>query len=133
MPLTIDSLRQLGVDEEQAAAIAEALENDRRAEREAAAKREAYRELLRRTGVSERRLDAVLRVSDTDGLTLTPEGRLAGEDELAENVRREWSDFIVTAAERGVAAPRPPQAGASDLDSLSDADFYRAVYKARKF
>ena len=75
----------------------------------------------------------MLRVSDLDGLELMPDGGLREEPAIIDRVRREWSDFIVTTAERGAEVPKPPQAAAVDLESLSDAEFYRATYETRKY
>lgn len=73
-----------------------------RAEKEA-----AYRTLLREAGISERRLDAVLRVSDIDRLRLE-DGRLQDAERLRDEIREEWSDFIAAASTRGARTPTPP-------------------------
>ena len=73
-----------------------------------AAKEKAYRELLKAAGISEKRIDAVLKVSDVDGVELDDKGTIKGAKELTESVKSEWSDFIVTTTTKGADTPNPP-------------------------
>ena len=106
-----------------------------RAEQEAgrllSEKRAAYRSLLSRAGIAERYLDSVLRVSDLSSLTLE-NGKIPGEDEKAEAIRREFSDFIMTAETSGTRVPMPPASAPVNYDAMSDADYYAATYKQGK-
>ena len=82
--------------------------------REAAAdrrrlKERLYRELLRETGVAEKRMDAILRVTDLDAFGLE-DGTLTERAGLAEAIRREWADFIAVKETRGAKVETPPQA-----------------------
>jgi len=52
-----------------------------------AAKENAYRELLKEAGVSEKRIEAVLKVSDVDGVELTDKGEIKGADKLTASIR----------------------------------------------
>lgn len=72
------------------------------------AKENAYRALLKEVGISEKRIDAVLRVSDVDGVELTDKGVIKGADKIAESIKVEWADFIVTTETKGVDTPNPP-------------------------
>lgn len=74
----------------------------------AAKKRSAYRQLLKDTGISEKRIDAVLKVSDFDTLELGEDGKFVNADKLAEDIRTEWGDFIATQKEEGATVPNPP-------------------------
>lgn len=73
-----------------------------------AAKSNAYRELLKAAGISEKRIDAVLRVSDVDGVELDKSGKIKGADKLSESIAAEWADFITTTETVGVETPTPP-------------------------
>ena len=73
-----------------------------------AAKETAYRALLKAAGVSEKRIDAVLKVSDVDGVELDDKGQIKDADKLTESVKTEWADFIVTTATKGADTPNPP-------------------------
>lgn len=58
--------------------------------------RAAYRKLLADEKVSEKRLDAVMRLTDFSGMTLQEDGTLTDADKLRKGIRDEWSDYIVT-------------------------------------
>ena len=66
------------------------------------AKEAAYREILKAAGVSEKRIDSVIRVSDIDGIELGEDGKVKDAEKLTNSVKSEWADFIVT--EHGVYA-----------------------------
>ena len=71
-------------------------------------KAEAFRSLLKEIGVSEKRMGAVLKVSDIDGLKLDKDGKIEGADKLGESLKTEWSDFISTTTTKGADTPTPP-------------------------
>lgn len=73
-----------------------------------AAKETAYRELLQAAGIPEKRLAAVLRVSDLDSVELGEDGKLKDADKLTEAVKTEWADFIPTTKETGATTATPP-------------------------
>ena len=73
------------------------------------AKESAYRELLREVGVNERRIDAVMRVSDMECVQWE-DGRIVNEAQLREQIREEWADFIGKVVVRGAKTPTPPAA-----------------------
>lgn len=77
-------------------------------EKAKASKRSAYRDLLKEAGISEKRIDAVLRVSDYDGVELDEDGRIKDADKLTEDIKEEWSDFIVTKQTVGASRQNPP-------------------------
>ena len=54
-----------------------------------AAKEKAYRDLLKQAGVSEKRLDSVLKVSDVDSVELDDNGAIKGADKLTESIKSE--------------------------------------------
>ena len=66
-----------------------------------AAKETAYRALLKEVGVSEKRIDTVLKVSDIDGIELE-DGKIKNADALTESVKKEWADFIEQPDNNGV-------------------------------
>ena len=71
-------------------------------------KSDAYRKLLKETGVSEKRLDAVLRVTDVDKLEFDDDGKLKNIDDLVKEIKEEWSDFISTESRQGANTANPP-------------------------
>lgn len=72
------------------------------------AKEHAFRELLRSVGVSEKRLNSVMKVSDIDGIELDKDGNIKDADKHTESIKSEWSDFIETTAVRGADTAKPP-------------------------
>lgn len=98
-------------------------------EKTAANKRNLYKELLKAAGVSEKRIEAVLRVSDTDSLELDDDGKIKDSDKLTETIKTDWADFIETTGETGAKTATPP-AGSTppdkDLGKLSMADYIKA-------
>lgn len=79
------------------------------ADKETTAKKEGvYRQLLKDAGVSEKRIDAILKVTDLNSLELDNEGKAIGADKIAESIKAEWSDFIQTTGEQGASVANPP-------------------------
>lgn len=74
-----------------------------------AKKTEAYKALLKEAGVAEKRIEAVLRVSDIDGVKLDRDGKVEGADELLKAIKTEWADFIPTESTTGAATANPPK------------------------
>ena len=92
-------------------ALKEDFENFKReqAEKETHAKKEsAYRNLLAEVGISEKRINSVLRVSDVDAIELDDENKVKDADTLKKSIGKEWSDFIVTTEQKGVTTATPP-------------------------
>jgi DNA repair exonuclease SbcCD ATPase subunit len=73
-----------------------------------AAKCKAYREMLKDVGVSDKRLDSVMKVADINSVELDESGAIKGVDELKASVKEEWADFIVSEGRAGANTPKPP-------------------------
>ena len=73
-----------------------------------AKKTDAYRKLLKEAGVSEKRIDAVLRVSPIDDLEIDKDGNAKDAEKLTEAIKSEWADFIVDVSEQGAKTATPP-------------------------
>lgn len=73
-----------------------------------AAKEAAYRALLKQAGVSDKRVESVLKVSDVDSVELTDKGEIKGAEKLSASIKEEWADFIETTEVRGAVTPTPP-------------------------
>lgn len=59
------------------------------------AKAKAFRDLLKEAGVSEKRIDTVLKCTDMEGVELLEDGKIKDADKHKENIKTEWSDLIV--------------------------------------
>ena len=92
-------------------AIKEEFENykkDITAKETKATKSEAYEALLKECGVSEKRIKAVLKVSDIDGIELDEDGKIKDADTLKKSIKDEWADFIQTDGQQGANTSKPP-------------------------
>ena len=74
-------------------------------------KESAFRAILKKAGVSDKRIDAVLKVSDVESIEFDEDGKVKGEDKLLESVKKEWADFIPTTSQAGVEQKNPPTGG----------------------
>lgn len=72
-----------------------------------AAKTKAYREMLKDIGISEKRIDSVMKVADISSIELE-DGAIKNVDELKNKAKEEWSDFIVSEGTKGANTPTPP-------------------------
>lgn len=91
-----------------------------------AAKETAYRALLKQAGVSEKRIDAVVKVSDVDGVELNEKGEIDDAKDRLKSIKDEWADFIETTEVKGAATPNPPAnigghtMTVEDIDKIKD-------------
>ena len=93
-----------------------------------AKKENTYKQLLKDAGISEKRIEAVLKVSDIDSLEFDDEGKVKDVDKLTESIKTEWSDFIQTDGVEGAKTPTPPTPAPDkkDLGKLSMAEYIKA-------
>ena len=80
-------------------------------EAEAAKIRTAYRKLLAAEGISEKRLDSILKVTDMSKMKLDKDGNLEDLDSLKKSIGEEWGEFKTTIAEKGAVVEKPLQTG----------------------
>lgn len=71
-------------------------------------KAKAYRDILKEAGISDKRIEAVLKVSNVDSIELDAEGKVKDKAELIKGIKEEWSDFIQTADVKGADTQTPP-------------------------
>ena len=71
------------------------------------AKEHAYREFLKSVGVSEKRIPAIMKVTDLDGIEMDGD-KFKDADKLTETVKTEWADFIETSNTNGANTNTPP-------------------------
>lgn len=73
-----------------------------------AKKADAYKAILKEVGISEKRIDSVLKVSDIDNIEFDDEGNVKEADDLKKSIGEEWADFIVKTETKGVDTATPP-------------------------
>ena len=88
----------------------ESYKNDIASKQTKAEKTAAYRKLLTEIGVSEKRIDAVMRLSDReiDALELEEDGAVKGAENVKDAAKKEWGDYIETVYDRGYTTSNPP-------------------------
>lgn len=94
-----------------------------------AAKEAAYRSLLKSVGISEKRIDSVLRVSDVDSVELDEKGQIKGASDLAKSIKADWEDFIVTTETKGAETSTPPANHSGS--AMTKADIFRTDDRGR--
>ena len=111
--------------------------NDVVAKETSAKKQAAYRKLLEEAGVSEKRIDAIIRVSDVDNIELDKAGKVKDSEAKVESIKQEWADFIVTSGTQGARTVHPPkESGGSDNGKSRAAEvaakYYQNLYGGNK-
>lgn len=67
----------------------------------------AFRSLLREVGISDKRIDAIVRVSDIDAVELE-DGKIKNAKELRKGIESEWEEFIPKTRTKGADTETPP-------------------------
>lgn len=71
-------------------------------------KTEAFKNLLKEIGISEKRIGSVVKVSNIDDIKLDKDGKIEDAENLTKSLKEEWSDFIVTEGSKGAKTENPP-------------------------
>lgn len=71
------------------------------------AKENAYRELLKAAGVSEKRIPAILKVTDLNGIEMDGD-KIKDADKHTQTVKTEWADFVESTNTTGANTTTPP-------------------------
>ena len=107
----------------------EAYKNDVTAKETKRTKEHAVREFLKSAGVSEKRLDAVLKVTNLDDFELDKDGKIKDADKHTETVKTEWADFIETTSTKGADTATPPTNNGGT--KMTKAEIYKKDDKGR--
>lgn len=96
-----------------------------------AKKESAYRKLLADAGVSQKRVDSVMKVSGTkiDAIDFDDDGNIKDADKEVASVKEEWADFIATTHEQGASVATPPANKGGDISKPSRAAQLVAQYR----
>ena len=71
-------------------------------------KEHAIREFFKDAGISEKRIDAVMKVTNIDDYELDKDGKIKNAEKHTESVKAEWADFIETTTTNGANTANPP-------------------------
>ena len=104
------------------------------AEQTKAKKSAAYKALLKEAGVPDKRMDAILRLTDLDKVDLDDDGKVKDASKAVEDIKKEWSEFIVTTEAKGAGTENPPSGvGAGGGKPMSRAAQIVAAHNERLY
>ena len=83
-------------------------------------KEQAYKNLLQEVGISEKRIEAVLKVSDVNSIEFDEKGNVKDADKLKEGIASEWEDFIVHKETKGTETSNPPSGSGKTYKSKDE-------------
>lgn len=72
-------------------------------------KSNAYRQLLKKIGVSDTLIEDAVRITDIDSIELDEKGEIKGGEEFEKELTEKWKSFIVTKKTQGAETPTPPE------------------------
>lgn len=86
-----------------------------------AKKESAYKQLLKDAGVSEKRINSVIKVSrsNIDELEFDDDGKVKDAENLVKGIKEEWADFIEKKIEKGAKTETPP-AGSGEIKTREE-------------
>ena len=97
--------------------------------KETKAKKEtAFRKLLKEAGISEKRIDIVVKASpnEIESIAFDKEGNIKDSDKLTASVKETWADFVVTQTQGGAQVQTPPAGnGGSDQKPSRAAELFK--------
>lgn len=89
----------------------------------------AYKKLLKDSGISDKRIDAIMRVTDLATVEMDGEN-IKDADKHQEQIKKDWEDFIVNQSTSGAQTPTPPANNTGvDLEKLSMEEYIAARKK----
>ena len=101
------------------------------------AKKTAYRKLLSEAGVSDKRIDSVLRLAEVDGkldgIEFDEEGKVKGLEDISKNISEDYSDYIVSQEKTGAETVNPPSNTVPELNVPSRATQMALQYHANLY
>lgn len=72
-------------------------------------KSNAYRQLLKKIGVSDTLIEDAVRITDIDSIELDDGGAIKGGEEFENALKEKWKSFIVTKETKGANTSTPPE------------------------
>ena len=69
---------------------------------------------------------------DLDKVELDDKGNVKDADTFVKGYQDTYGDCFSTKGEEGTPKTDPPAGGSTDYDSMSDAEYYKATYEAKK-
>ena len=88
-----------------------------------AEKTKLFREILKEAKVSEKRFDAIIKLSDDeiDKIEVDEDGKIKDKDNLVKSITENWSEYIQTTETQGANTHNPPANNGGDSKKISRA------------
>lgn len=98
--------------------------------KETKAKKEtAYRKLLKEAGISDKRIDIVVKASpsEIEAIAFDKDGNVKDSDKITAGVKETWAEFVVKQGEKGADVSNPPagNGGSSDNKPSRAAELFK--------
>lgn len=98
-----------------------------------AKKGNAVKAILKDLGISETKLDKIIKVTDLDGIELDDDEQIKGLDKVKESLKSEWEEFIVSKEDKGADIPsKPPKGGEPNNDDAGTSDAVKRIMQRRR-
>lgn len=97
-------------------------------------KKRLYKALLLQNNIPENRIDAIIKVTDLDSLTVA-DGAFENADAVSENIKKEWAGFILNEKKVGADVENPPEArGGAGMSRAAQiaAEYHKQLYGEKK-
>ena len=88
--------------------------------KETKAKKEtAYRKLLKEAGISDKRIDIVVKASpsEIEAIDFDKDGNVKDSDKITAGVKETWAEFVVKQGEKGADVSNPPAGNGGNPDN----------------
>lgn len=85
-------------------------------------KTSAYRSMLKEAGVSDKRIDTIVKASTPaiESLELDKDGKVKNSGDVVKTIKNDWADFITKDEARGANTPTPPGGGSGKVLSKEE-------------
>lgn len=101
---------------------------DQDAAKSKADKVKAFKSLLKEIGVTENRIDSIVKITSLDEMVIK-DGKFEKEDELKETAKEEWKAFITSSGTKGANTDTPPGNDGGKL--MTKEEIYKTDEKGR--
>jgi hypothetical protein len=98
----------------------EAYKTEQTAKETTAAKKQAYKQLIIDAGISEKRADTILKVTNLDDIELDDKGAIKDADKHKQTVKTEYAEFVTNTTVRGAHVATPPANGGSQTTKTKE-------------
>lgn len=78
-----------------------------------AAKKEAYAEIVKDAGLSEKGAAKAMKYTDWDKIELDESGKVKSSSDHIKALKEEWAEYVIKEGEKGANTPTPPANGGS--------------------